>query len=77
MDYLPVKKIDFASAQSKKKKLDEAITESCSPSCEVTSSSSESLQSKVQSSCTDEDIGDFYKSLSESGTKPAILSVVF
>lgn len=72
MDYLPVKCIDFTSAKGKKKKLDEAIEGSTMLDCLECDSGS---ACKI-SLCSAEDLDIFYNSLSHSGTKPAILSLI-
>ncbi len=74
MDYLPIKSIDFTSAKSKKRKLDNLIesssSNSSSNSCEETSE----LVVNKPLSCKEEE-KSMLKMLSESGIKPAILSI--
>ena len=67
IEYLPIKDIDFTSAKGKRKKLDEAID---GGKTLVPTSKRPTLSS------SDEDIDALYKNLSQSGTKPAILSLV-
>ena len=70
MDYLPIKSIDFTSAKGKKKKLDVAID--CSSSSLSLDEASGSTCKVVPDFPSDEDV----KLLSQSDTKPAILSLI-
>ena len=73
MEYLPIKSIDFTSAKGKKKKLDEAIDNNISAL--LVQEPSES-PCKVSNLSSDEDLKALYESLSQSDTKPAILSLI-
>lgn len=72
MDYLPVKCIDFTSAKGKKTKLNEVIEDSSLAFQKEASGSA----SQMSVSCSEEDKRSLFKMLSESGTKPAILSLI-
>ena len=74
MDYLPIKSIDFTSAKGKKKKLDVAID--CSSSSLSLDEASGSTCKVVPDFPSDEDVKLFYENLSQSDTKPAILSLI-
>lgn len=72
--YLPVKNIDFSSAKSKKKMLDNTIN---------SANSSTSLERPINSSKAREaniagayELNSFYEQLSLSNTKPGVLSLI-
>ncbi len=67
--YAPVKDIDFTSAKGKKRKIDDALTDS------TVSTSKKARMSPTVSPPTDVALEHFYKTLSECGSKPAIISV--
>lgn len=69
MEYLPLKGIDFTSAKGKKKKLDNSID--CG---ETFGETSESALGTC--SCSTDEIDLLYKNLSESDSKPAVLSLI-
>ena len=70
VEYLPIKDIDFTSANGKKRKLDERMA-STVPSTEKTVA----CQPAKFTPSSDE-FDAFYESLSHSGIKPAILSLI-
>ena len=64
VDYLPIKDIDFTSARSKKRKLDDMI--------DISESTEEANDSKP----TDSEMEQFFANLSLCETKPGILSLI-
>ena len=68
MEYLPLKGIDFTSAKGKKKKLDNSID--CGETFGETS------ESALGTCSSTDEIDLFYKNLSESDSKPALLSLI-
>ena len=68
IEYLPIKEIDFTSAQGKKRKLDEVL--------ECTEIMEKTTVSKGGTAPTDDEMELFFRNLSKCGTKPAILSLI-
>ena len=72
MDYLPIKCIDFTSAKSKKKKLDDIIeSTTCSQGRRLANEVPKVI--KVPNA---EEMNTLYKKLSESATKPGVLCLI-
>ena len=73
-NYLPVKSIDFSSAKSKKKKLDESID----GASQVSTSSERLDRSPVDemSVPTTDEMNGLYQKLSQTKSKPGILSLI-
>ncbi len=71
MQYLPIKEIDFSSAKMKKRKLDEAID--CGDSTDLNDDKTPADKVPL---CNKKELESFYDSLSESNTRPAILSLI-
>ena len=71
IEYLPIKNIDFTSAWGKKRKLDEIIdaTEPSMSKCSKT-------YPATGENSTESEMANFFESLSNCKTKPAVLSVV-
>ena len=70
VEYKKIRDIDFTSAKTKKKKLDQAIA-SASPVPEPKQRKLPTVQPP-----TEDDLAKFYTSLSRTGTKPVVLSLV-
>ena len=70
MPYLPVKEIDFSSPKSKKRAIDNVLDNSQSPSISL------SVKSKAIQPPDEKELIAFFQTLSQCGTKPAILSLV-
>ena len=75
VEYLPIKEIDFTSAIGKKRKLDELIDSSVSEN-QVSVAPQQALPLPAKLSPTAENYDSFYEQLSETDTKPAILSLI-
>ena len=67
--YAPVKDLDFTSAKGRKRKIDSALSDETPP---ITK---HQRRPRAISPPSDKEIEKFYKTLSECGTKSAILSV--
>ena len=73
MEYLPVKSIDFSSAKSKKKKLDDTIDSA--PNLSAPCPIEWSVSNPANKPSVDE-MNNLYSNISTSKTKPGILSLV-
>ena len=73
VQYLPIKDIDFTSAKTKKRKLDDAID---TKSTVMPISQSAPKQTSPVATVTDANISAFYDTLATCGTKPALLSII-
>ena len=72
IEYCRIKDIDFTSAKGKKRKLDEALE--FNPSLNNDTTQQHAVTEFLAND--DSDLDEFYEALSQTGTKPAILSLI-
>ena len=70
--YMPLRKLDFSSAKSKKRKIDSAIASTSG----TTSTTAPVKNHVVKQAQPDQDLQSFYLQISKCNSKPAILSLV-
>lgn len=75
--YSPVKAIDFTSARGKKTKIDSVLSMASEPTQMPVSTPSPSSNTAAVKSPDSCELRSLFQTLSECGTKPAVLSVVF